>query len=162
MFAIASPSFLKVTNILDIFRAASIIGIMGIGLTIVQSTGDFDFAIGAEATVGACAIAKIMVELIPNFYIAFLLTMIVVACIGLFNSYIVINIGMQAFVATFGVSTLMVGICKISYRRRTILLYQLAFRVFYPGTGICIGNHPGFSYIVSFMHNHSLCIYGKD
>ena len=110
MFAIASPSFLKVTNILDIFRAASIIGIMGIGLTIVQSTGDFDFAIGAEATVGACAIAKIMVELIPNFYIAFLLTMIVVACIGLFNSYIVINIGMQAFVATFGVSTLMVGI----------------------------------------------------
>ena len=112
MFAIASPSFLKVTNILDIFRAASIIGIMGIGLTIVQSTGDFDFAIGAEATVGACAIAKIMVELIPNFYIAFLLTMIVVACIGLFNSYIVINIGMQAFVATFGVSTLMVGICK--------------------------------------------------
>lgn len=61
---------------------------------------------------GACAIAKVMVELIPNFYIAFLLTMIAVACIGLFNSYIVINIGMQAFVATFGVSTLMVGICK--------------------------------------------------
>lgn len=30
-----SASFLKVTNILDIFRAASIIGIMGIGLTIV-------------------------------------------------------------------------------------------------------------------------------
>ena len=75
---------------------------MGIGLTIVQSTGDFDFAIGAEATVGACAIAKIMVELIPNFYIAFLLTMIVVACIGLFNSYIVINIGMQAFVGLQG------------------------------------------------------------
>ena len=85
-----------------------------------------------------------------------------VACIGLFNSYIVINIGIQAFVATFGVSTLMVGICKISYRRRTIFTLPAGLQGFLSwDKGFVLGTHPGFSYIVSFMHNHSLCIYGK-
>lgn len=112
LFAISEPRFLKITNLLDIVRAASIIGIIGIGLTIVQAAGEFDFAVGAQSSLTACIIAKLMVEVIPNFYVALVLSMIVAVLVGLINSSLVINLGITAWVATFGISTLINGVCK--------------------------------------------------
>lgn len=111
-FAMGSPSFLKTTNLLDIVRAAAITGICGIGLTIIQAAGEFDFAVGAQSSLTAVIIAKMMVEVIPNFYVCFVLTMLLSVLLGLFNSFLVLNLGVRAWVATFGVSTLINGVCK--------------------------------------------------
>ena len=112
-FAIGEPAFMKITNMLDIFRATTIIAVVGIGMTVVQSVGEFDFAIGATGSVGACLIAKIMIEVIPNFWVALVLTLIAGLLVGYINSVLVIDIGIRAWIATFGMSTVLGGVCKL-------------------------------------------------
>ena len=112
MFAVCEPNFLKVSNLLDILRAAAITGICSVGLTIVQASGEFDFAVGAQSSLAAVVIAKLMVESIPNFYICFAVTMVLSVLVGLFHSFLVLNLNIRAWVATFGVSTLLNGVCK--------------------------------------------------
>ena len=112
MFSVLSKHFLSVSNILDIVRASGIIGLMGIGLTINQASGEFDFSIAGTASFAACLIAKIMVEGIPNFLVAFVITMLAVLCVGMINSFNVLKIGMPSWVATLGLSTFLNGLNK--------------------------------------------------
>ncbi len=112
-FALGEPSFLKITNLLDILRATTIIAIVGIGKTIVQSSGEFDFSVGAAGSFSACLIAKIMIEYIPNFYVALLITLTLAFVIGYINSILVINVGIRAWIATFGMSTVLSGCAKL-------------------------------------------------
>lgn len=112
-FAISEPVFLRITNMLDIFRGTTILAIVGIGKTIVQSTGEFDFSVGATGSFAACLIAKIMIEYIPNFYVALLITLVAALLIGYINSLLVINVGIRAWIATFGMSTALSGCAKL-------------------------------------------------
>ena len=113
IFAIGEPAFLRVTNILDIFRATTIIAIVGIGMTVVQAVGEFDFSIGATGSFAACLIAKLMIEVIPNFYVALLISLLAALIVGYLNSFLVINIGIRAWIGTFGMSTVMSGCAKL-------------------------------------------------
>lgn len=112
-FAIGEPAFMKITNLLDIVRATTIIAIVGIGMTVVQAVGEFDFGIGACGSFAACLIAKIMIEWIPNFWVALLVTMIAALLAGLVNYFLVVVIGIRAWIATFGMATVFGGCAKL-------------------------------------------------
>ncbi len=77
MFALMSDAFMKPTNLLDIVRSASTIGILGVGMTIIQAAGEFDFTIGSTATLAAVMMAFIQKEVINNFWVAVLCTIVV-------------------------------------------------------------------------------------
>lgn len=112
-FAIGEPAFLKVMNILDIMRAMTIIAVVGIGMTIVQAAGEFDFGIGATGSFAACLIAKLMIEVIPNFWVALVITLIASMLVGVVNYILVVMVGMRAWIATFGMSTILSGFAKL-------------------------------------------------
>lgn len=112
-FAIGEPAFIKITNLLDIFRATTIIAIVGIGMTVVQAVGEFDFGIGACGSFAACLVAKIMIEWIPNFWVALVITMLASLLVGLVNYFLVVVIGIRAWIATFGMATVMGGCAKL-------------------------------------------------
>lgn len=112
VFGLIENSFFKPTNLVEIVRAAAIIGLMGLGETIVQAAGEMDFAVGAETSFGAVMIAVLMVEKIDNFLLAFLITMALVIAIGIVNSVIVVKVGIPSFVATLGMNTFINGINK--------------------------------------------------
>jgi len=112
-FGIAEPRFFKVTNLLDIVRSASIIGIMGIGLTVVQAAGEYDFALGAESAIGGISFAVLLANAVHNIWLGVLIVIGVALVIGFVNSFTVLKIKMPAFIATLGLSTTLTGICKI-------------------------------------------------
>lgn len=112
VFGLVENSFFKPTNLVEIVRAAAIIGMMGLGETVVQSAGEMDFAVGAETSFGAVMIAIMMTQLNLNFFVAFILTMMLVILVGALNSIIVVKVGIPSFVATLGMNTFINGINK--------------------------------------------------
>ena len=112
VFGLVENSFFKPTNLVEIVRAAAIIGMMGRGETVVQSAGEMDFAVGAETSFGAVMIAIMMTQLNLNFFVAFILTMMLVILVGALNSIIVVKVGIPSFVATLGMNTFINGINK--------------------------------------------------
>jgi ribose/xylose/arabinose/galactoside ABC-type transport system permease subunit len=112
-FSIASPYFFNLNNILDIVREASIIGLMGIGLTVAVAAGEFDFSIGATATIAAVVAGKVLsFESVNSAVLAFIVGILTAITVGSINSFNVLKIGMPSFIATLGISTLLDGISK--------------------------------------------------
>jgi len=112
MFAVMSDSFLKTSNLLDIIRSASIIGMLGIGMTIVQAVGEFDFTIGITASVAMVMMAFVQKEVVNNFEIAVIVTILTCLLIAAVKIVCVIYIGMHAWIATLGIGTLLTGFAK--------------------------------------------------
>lgn len=52
-FGVIEPYFARASNILDIFRTASIYGICALGLSLVMICGEIDFACGLEMAMAA-------------------------------------------------------------------------------------------------------------
>ncbi|MEG0145405.1 MAG: ABC transporter permease, partial [Clostridia bacterium] len=112
IFGLLENSFFKPTNLVEIVRAAAIIGLMGLGETVVQASGEMDFAVGAETSFGAVMVAIMMTQLNLGFAVSFVLTMLLIIVIGLINSIIVVKVGIPSFVATLGMNTFINGINK--------------------------------------------------
>ena len=112
MFAVLSDSFLKPSNLLDIIRSASTIGMLGIGMTIIEAVGEFDFTIGITASVAMVMMAYIQKEVINNFEIAVICTILICLLIAVVKIVCVIYIGMHAWIATLGIGTLLTGFGK--------------------------------------------------
>jgi ribose/xylose/arabinose/galactoside ABC-type transport system permease subunit len=115
IFSIAQPCFRSTDNLLDIIRAASIIGFMGIGLTYVMIAGEFDFSIGSMSTFAAVIVGRLLASSDFNSFILAAIIAIIIACFfGFINSINVIKIGIPAFIATLGLSTLLEGVTKFT------------------------------------------------
>ena len=68
LFGLLNPNFLSFTNILDILRTASIVGILGMGGSFVMSTGETNFAVGTQATLAAAVLGLVMMYLPDELY----------------------------------------------------------------------------------------------
>lgn len=113
LFGIIEPSFLKVGNLLALLNSTVVLGIMGIGLTFVMTTGSINFSSGSELTLGAVFMGVILATDVVNSYIvAFILTMILVIILGLINGLITVKVGIPAFIETLGMQTLLLGVAK--------------------------------------------------
>ncbi len=101
------PRFWQMTNLIDIAATASIIGIMGIGASIVMMVGEMSFGFGAEATLIAAILGGILgKEYIPIYLVAFLIAILFACVVGVINSYFAVILGVPAFIATLALSKL--------------------------------------------------------
>lgn len=113
LFGIVEPTFFKLRNLMILANSACVLGIMGIGLTIVMSTGSINFAAGSELTLGAVLMALILgTQAINNYIVGLILTFIIVMLIGVVNGLITVKVGIPAFIATLGMQTLLLGVAK--------------------------------------------------
>lgn len=113
VLSIASPNFLKTTNILNILRQVSINGILAIGMSLVCLTGGIDLSVGSiVAFAGILTAGMLNNTSLPIFMIA--LIAIAVGCImGLINGYFVAYWGAPAFVVTLSMLTVGRGLTYI-------------------------------------------------
>lgn len=114
MFGLMENRFFRPTNLLNILSSACVSAIAGIGLTCIMSVGEMDFAAGTEMSMG-CVLAVWILKVTPvqNYYLAILLTLLIMIVVGLVNAFLHIKIGMPAFIATMGTSYLINGINKM-------------------------------------------------
>jgi ribose/xylose/arabinose/galactoside ABC-type transport system permease subunit len=104
---IASPYFLTVTNILNVARQISIIGILSVGMTFVILTGGIDLSIGPTM-----ALATVFIALLSGCsgIVAILAALAVGFLVGIANGAIIAYLNVQAFIVTLGMMSVLKGI----------------------------------------------------
>jgi D-xylose transport system permease protein len=105
------PIFLHPSNILNVLYQSSLISIMGIAMTVVLITGNFDLSVASVAALSAA----LFIITTGSLGIAggIVVTLAVTAAVGLLNGAIVQLLGINAFIVTLGTLTAIRGLVLI-------------------------------------------------
>lgn len=106
--SILNPSFLTVSNILNILRQTSINSVIAVGMTFVILTGGIDLSVGSILAISG-AVAAAMISHGNNVFVAVIGALAIGAALGAFNGLIISKGKIQPFIATLGVMTLVRG-----------------------------------------------------
>lgn len=101
VFSLLSDKFMTWQNFIGIFTVTSELGIIAIGICFLMIAGEFDLSVGSVFAVAPMVGALLGNQQIPMF-LAFLIGLLVAACIGLLNGIIVIKAKIPSFIATLG------------------------------------------------------------
>lgn len=105
--SIISPVFLKTTNLLNVARQVSIIGIVSIGMTFVILTGGIDLSVGPILACSALLVAGMK---FTGPIITFLIAILFGFLAGLLNGVVITRFKVQPFIVTLGAMSTYVGL----------------------------------------------------
>lgn len=100
MFTLSSDYFLTLNNFMEIFRDASVVGIMGIGVTMVILTAGIDLSTGSMMALVGMTMANIYRYTLWPIWLMILVGIAVGALAGLFNGIIITKLNLPEFIAT--------------------------------------------------------------
>lgn len=122
IFGLMRPGFLQVSNLLNIVAMAALIGTMGMGASIVMTVGEMNFGVGAEATLTAATLGWILgKEKVSVYVVGVLFVLLLIALVGVIDSYFGVIIGVPAFIATLAISKINDGIVNWLTEGKTML-----------------------------------------
>ena len=111
LFSILRPSTFPTTvNFETIFSTQAVLLVMTLGLIVALTAGEFDLSIGATMGFGAVLVAWLNVNHHWPIGWAVVATLVFGIVFGLFNAFLVVNIGVPSLVATLGTGTLLGGV----------------------------------------------------
>lgn len=114
MFAIFSiwvpDTFLRWDTWRALIDSQAVTAILAIGLVVALSAGTFDLAIGASLGFGSVLVAWFLVEKGVPIVPAILLTVLAGALIGLANGLLVVKVRIDSFIATLGMSSILLAL----------------------------------------------------
>lgn len=100
VFTISSSYFLTLNNFMEIFRDASVVGIIGIGVTMVILTAGIDLSTGSMMALVGMTMANIYRYTLLPIGVMILAGVLVGVLAGLFNGFIVTKLNLPEFIAT--------------------------------------------------------------
>ena len=136
VLTILTPVFLTVSNLMNVVRQSSIIGIMAVGVTFVILSGGIDLSVGSVMAVSGMIAAGTM----QNGYgmaVAIIVALGVGIAAGLVNGLLVTGAGITPFVVTLGMMSVARGITLIYSQGYPISGFTPEFR--YIGGGAILG-----------------------
>jgi ribose transport system permease protein len=119
--ALLTPNFLRIDNLLNVLTNASIVGIVGVGMTLAIAAGMFDLSVGSTAAFAGC----VTLSLVPDYGVlpSVLAGLASGAFIGLCNGLIITELRVPAFIATMAMMTIVRGAALIFTDGRDIYLF---------------------------------------
>ena len=112
-FAAKNPDFIASSNLIELFRSATLYFIVACGATLVLVGGGLDFSIGAVYALGAVAAGLLMTHGLP-WPLAVLIGVGVGTALGLVNAAVTVYLSVPALIATLGMFFLAGGIAVVS------------------------------------------------
>lgn len=100
--ALMSPAFYKFSNILNVLRSASVLGVVSIGQTLVILGGGIDLSVGAVMGTVAIAVSEITGGKDDSVAVAILACLAIGATVGLLNGLLITKRNIPPFVCTLG------------------------------------------------------------
>jgi ribose/xylose/arabinose/galactoside ABC-type transport system permease subunit len=100
-FSIVSPQFVYISNIINILRQGSVLGIMTLAVTFLIISGEFDLSIGSTFATAPVIAVELMLKGFPlgaGLFIGFLIGPV----FGLINGFLVTKTRLPSFIATVG------------------------------------------------------------
>lgn len=110
IFSFISHGFFSVGNFESIVTAQAIIFILTLGVLFPLRSGDFDLSVSATMIVSATIVGVLTTQHHVNVGAAILLAMGAGVGIGIVNGFLVVFLGLDAFIATLGTQTVLTGI----------------------------------------------------
>jgi ribose transport system permease protein len=111
VFSIAEPgTFATLPNFRNILTDMSIGTIIAIGLTVALIAGDFDLSIGYVASFCGLLVVGLLGNESMPIPVAIPIVLVIGLALGFLNGFIVSKIGVNAFIATLGTGTVIVGL----------------------------------------------------
>lgn len=112
-FAIASPTFLTMSNIIGVFRQISTNGILAIGMTLVIITAGIDLSIGPLCAI-AGVVSAIILEYREDMFIPAILAGILAAAImSMWTGFLVSKMKVAPFIASLSTMSVAKGIALV-------------------------------------------------
>jgi ribose/xylose/arabinose/galactoside ABC-type transport system permease subunit len=117
--AVVAPAFFGTSNLQDVLRRASILGIVTMGQVLVLLTGGLDLSVGAMIGVTAVAIAESTSPDGPGLAVGLAVAVLIAVGVGATNGLLVTRRRVPPFVATFGMFVVLEG-ARLAYTRGTV------------------------------------------
>ena len=117
--AILSPSFFKIFNILNVLRAAAVLGIVSIGQTLVILGGGIDLSVGAVMGTVAIFISELTGGKDDTVVVAMLVCLLIGVSVGWANGLLITKRNIPPFVATLGMLIFVEGL-RFAYTKGII------------------------------------------
>lgn len=112
------PSYLDPVNLTNILYQSSLVAIMGVAMTVILITGNFDLSVASVAALAAAVL--ISVAGVVGFWPALACALLVAGAVGALNGAIVQYIGINAFIVTLGTLTAIRGLVLIVTSGRSL------------------------------------------
>jgi ribose transport system permease protein len=109
-FQILNPIFLSPKSMANMLRALSFVGIIALGQTFLMISGEFDLSVGSTAGLCAIVCSHLMANMGWGIAPAIVAGLLTGAVVGLVNSFVVLKMGVPAFIATLGMLYMAKGI----------------------------------------------------
>jgi len=116
------PPYLAPQNLGNILYQASLVGIIGVAMTVVLITGAFDLSVGSVAALAAAVLVGLAGEI--GFIPAALAAVTTAIAIGLLNGVVVELVGINAFIVTLGTLTAVRGLVLVLTDGRSLMVEQ--------------------------------------
>lgn len=118
---VASPAFLSATNLINIIRQVSVIGIISVGMTYVIITGGIDLSVGAiVAFSGVIATSFVRKENPSSLFVAIGAGLLVGIAAGAFSGFFITKLKVPPFIATLATMTIAKGLTYVYTNGRPI------------------------------------------
>lgn len=132
--SVVSPVFLTATNVINILRQISVIGIMAVGMTFVIATGGIDLSVGAVMALSGVVSTSLVKETstLPLFAAILAGVLVGIAC-GAFSGFFIAKLKVPEFIATLATMTMTRGICYVYTDGRPITGFRDSYKQI--GTG---------------------------
>ncbi|WP_437773366.1 ABC transporter permease [Arthrobacter sp. KNU40] len=110
LFSIIQPNlFPTVANLQALLSTNAIPGLLALAVVIPLAAGEFDLSVGAILGFTGILTAQMTIHGVPV-PLAILLSVLCGAGVGILNAIMVVRIGVNAFIATLGTSTILAGL----------------------------------------------------
>ena len=123
-----NPRFMSLDNLLNVMTNASLVAIMGLGMTLAIASGNFDLSVGSTAALAGC----VSFSLVPAIGVPASIAagLVVGAVVGLINGLIITELRVPAFIATLGMMTIVRGAALIYTDGKDLYLFgQTEYKV---------------------------------
>jgi ribose/xylose/arabinose/galactoside ABC-type transport system permease subunit len=158
--AIFVPQMLQPTNITNVVRNASIVGIFSMGATFVLLTGEIDLSVGSILSLSAVFGGLCLNYTSPA--VAFVISLMLGGILGLINGLLVSKGKITSLMVTLGIASVYSGIANIITRGQSKYLYEVSLYQWLCKGSIFIIPFPTFLFLILtlffayFMKNTAL------
>ena len=133
LFSLLTRRFFSLSNAANIIRQGSVLALAAFGQTFVILIGGIDLSIGAVMGLTSSTTALLMLGGFPP-ELAVLVALLVALACGLINGGVANYIGLNPFVATFGMWGMSLGVALVITEERVIFGFPEALRVLHDGS----------------------------
>lgn len=127
VFTFLNKNFFSYTNMVNVFVAASLVGLVAIGETYLIIAGLNDLSPGSVAAFSGVVCALLTSTLRIPFGLSIIATIIIASLAGLFNAWMVSMIKLQPFIATLVTQAIFRGLAYIICGGKPVAVTNKAF-----------------------------------